>query len=115
MRALLQEARFVSHQHAIGAADVFDHVVPAEVARRILVPLHMAEHPLRAPGPGIADLFRQLPAVLALRHAQQGFEIQSRLPPWLGANEQRPKPLLQDIEVITPTQHTVCYYQSPPS
>src|SRR5690242_10535848 len=47
--------------------------------------------------------------------SQQGFEIQSRLPPWLGANEQRPKPLLQDLEVITPTQHTVCYYQSPPS
>src|SRR4051794_25283643 len=74
----------------------------------------MAEHPLGPPGPCIADLFRQLPAILALCATQQGFKIQPRLPPRLRANKQTPKPLLQDIEVITPTQHTVCDHQSIP-
>jgi hypothetical protein len=77
--------------------------------------LHVTEHALGTPGPRIADLFRQLLAVLALRPAQQGFKIQPRLPPRLGANEQRPKPLLQDIEFITPRQQTVCFHQSLPS
>src|SRR3954465_14088724 len=84
-------------------------------ARSILVPLHMAKHPLGAPGPRIVDLFRQLPAVLALRATQQGFKIEPRLPPRLRANKQTPKSLLQDIEVIAPRQHTVCDQRSLPS
>jgi hypothetical protein len=98
--ALLQEAGFIHHRHATGAADGLDHRVPADAARRVLVPLHVAEHPLDAPGPRIADLFRQLPAVLALGPAEQGFKIQSRLPPRLRANEQSAQPILQDIGSI---------------
>jgi hypothetical protein len=77
--------------------------------------VHLAEHALGAPGPRIADLFRQLSAILALCATQQGFKIEPRLPPRLRANEQWPKPLLQDIKVITPSQHTVCCHQHPPS
>ncbi|OYD81624.1 hypothetical protein [Azospirillum brasilense] len=47
----------------------------------------MAEHPLRAPGPGVADLFGQLPAVLALGAAEQPFQVLAGLPTRLGTRE----------------------------
>jgi hypothetical protein len=97
--------------HAIGLADVLDHVVPADVACRVLIPLHA----LSAPGPCIADLFGQLPAVLALRPAQQSFQIQPRLPPRLRAHEQSAQPVRQDSQFITSAQHILCFHQHAPS
>ncbi|MBY3754365.1 hypothetical protein [Azospirillum formosense] len=54
---------------------MLDDVAAAYVVDAILVPPHVAEHALRAPGPGVADLFGQLPTVLALGAAEQPFQV----------------------------------------
>src|SRR3954463_8155823 len=69
--ALLQEAGLVDDQHAVRGPEMLDDVVAAQISGRVLVPQHVAEHPLRSPGSGIADLLGKLPAVLAFRRAQQ--------------------------------------------
>jgi hypothetical protein len=93
--ALLQEPGLVDDQHAVRGPEVLDDVVAAQVAGRVLVPQHVAEHPLRPPGPGVADLLGQLPAVLALGRAQQAFQVQASLASRLGPDEQRAQPGLQ--------------------
>ncbi len=86
--SLLRKPRLFDDQHGIGAADVLDEIVAADVPRGVPVPQRMAEHPLGAPAPRITNLFGRWPAVLALCPAQQPFKISPRLPPWLRANEQ---------------------------
>jgi hypothetical protein len=114
--ALLQEAGLIDDEHAVRCPEVLKDVVAAQVPGRILVPQHVAEHPLRAPGPGVADLFGQLPAVLALRRAQQALKIQARLPPGLGPDEQPAQPLLQRTQLIAPRQDArrIRHHDPPP-
>src|SRR3954449_9245637 len=59
--ALLHEAALVDDQHRVLGAQAPDRVLAAEVAGRLLVPQHVAEHPLRAPRPRVADRLRELP------------------------------------------------------
>src|SRR4051794_29020307 len=67
---------------------MLDDVVAAQISGRVLVPQHVAEHPLHSPGSGIADLLGKLPAVLAFRRAQQALQVQARLTSWLSPDEQ---------------------------
>ena len=66
----------------------------------------LSKDSLRAPGPGIADLFGQLPTVLAFGRTQQGFQIKSRLPPRLRPHEELSQPVLHLLQFIPPlVQH----------
>src|SRR4051794_32061510 len=114
--ALLQEAGLVNDQHAVRGPEMLDDVVAAQVSGRVLVPQHVAEHPLRSPGSGIADLLGKLPAVLAFRRAQQALQIQARLPSWLSPDEQLTQPHLQCTQLLTPGKDAcrVCRHGSPP-
>src|SRR3712207_8847324 len=61
--ALLQEPGLVHDEHPIWRAEMLEGVVTAQVSCRVLVPQRVAEHPLGAPGPCVADPLGQLPAV----------------------------------------------------
>ncbi|GAA3299057.1 hypothetical protein GCM10020295_36250 [Streptomyces cinereospinus] len=64
--ALLQEAGLVDHENAAVGAEVFGGVGTQVVADGIGVPAGVAQQALHRPGPGMAGLFGQLPAVLPL-------------------------------------------------
>ena len=91
--ALLEKTGLIDHDNAIGRAQVLDDILPASIARRIRRPQRPAQHPLRAPWAGIADLLGQRPAVFALDRAQQTFEIEVCLP----ARVRPPKPNLNSF------------------
>src|SRR4051812_45892048 len=95
---------------------MLDDVVAAQISGRVLVPQHVAEHPLRSPGSGIADLLGKLPAVLAFRRAQQALQIQASLPSWLSPDKQLTQPHLQRTQLLTPGKDAcrVCRHGSPP-
>src|SRR4051794_18013916 len=95
---------------------MLDDVVAAQISGRVLVPQHVAEHPLRSPGSGIADLLGKLPAVLAFRRAQQALQVQASLPSWLSPDEQLTQPHLQRTQLLTPGKDAcrVCRHGSPP-
>jgi hypothetical protein len=112
LHALLQKPGLVDDQHRILSGQMLDGVVAAEVARGILVPLHMREHPLRAPWPGIAEMFGQLPAVLTLDRAQQAFEIEPDLPTRLNAPEQLAQPRMQPTQLRPPVKDTRCAHHT---
>src|SRR4051794_15389364 len=103
--ALLGEAGLVDDQHRILGAQAPDRVLAAQVAGRLLVPEHVAEHPLRAPGPGVADRLRELPAVLALDRPEQPLQVAPRLLARLGAHEQPAEPGQQRVQLRPPAAH----------
>src|SRR5512134_2985705 len=80
-------------------------IVPAEVARSVLVPLHLAQHALGPPWPNIADRLSQLPTVLALDRAQQALQVQPSLPARIPAPEERAQARLQSRQTILPRQY----------
>src|SRR3954466_12616371 len=95
---------------------MLDDVVAAQISGRVLVPQHVAEHPLRSLGAGIADLLGKLPAVLAFRRAQQALQVQASLPSLLSPDEQLTQPHLQRTQLLTPGKDAcrVCRHGSPP-
>src|SRR3954467_73705 len=82
-----------------------EHVRSTEVARPLLVPLHVREHPLRAPRPGVANMLGRLPAVLAFHRTQQALEIEPGLPTRLGAREQLAQATLQLAQLRPPIKN----------
>jgi hypothetical protein len=100
--ALLQEAGLVHDQHGARRAEALDHIVAAQVTRRLLVPERVREHPLRAPGPRIPEVLGELPAVLALDRTEQPLEVAPGLAAGLGADEQPPEPGQQLVQLRPP-------------
>src|SRR3954447_7026158 len=92
----------VSHASPLG----LDHIRATQVARRRLVPLHVREHPLRAPRPGIAEMLGQLPAVLAFHRTQQALKIEPGLLTRLGTYEQRAQASVQLAQLRPPITNT---------
>src|SRR4051812_10637646 len=82
------------------------HVPATQLARRLFVPLHVREQPLRAPRPGVADMLGQLPAVLALHRTQQALEIEPALPTRLTAHEQRAQASVHLARLRPPLKNT---------
>ena len=97
MLTLLEKARLIDDEHTI-ATKVLDHIAAAHVTNTILIPEHMAEHPLCPPRPGIADLFSQLPAVLAPGIAKQPFQVHPGLPTWFSTHKLAGNPAEQLIK-----------------
>src|SRR4051794_7835044 len=56
LRSLLQKAGLVDDQHRVAVGQRLDHVRATQIARGLFVPLHVREHPLRAPRPSIAEM-----------------------------------------------------------
>ena len=103
--AFLHKAGLVHDQDGALGAEALDGVVAAQVAGGLLVPQHVAEHPLGAPGPGVAEVLGQLPAVLALHRAEQALEVAPGLLARLGADEQPAEPGQQLLQLRPPATH----------
>src|SRR3954471_20617909 len=106
LRALLQKAGLVNDQHRLPIGQGLDDVRSTQVARGLFVPLHVREHPLRAPRPSIAEMLGQLPAVLAFHRTQQALQIEPGLPPRLGAYEQLAQASFQLAQLRPPLKNT---------
>src|SRR4051812_47798407 len=113
LRALLQKAGLVDDQHRFLIGQDLDHVPSTQIPRGRLVPLHVRKQPLRAPRPGVAEMLGQLPAVLAFHRTQQALEIETGLPPRLGAYEQLAQASVQLAQLRPPLKNT--RYAHPPS
>jgi hypothetical protein len=103
--ALFEETGLVDDQHGVRRAEPLDHVVAAQVARGLLVPEHVAEHPLGTPGTRLPEVLGELPAVLALDRAKQPFKIAPRLRARLGAHQQPAEPDQQRLQLLPPAAH----------
>src|SRR3954447_22247744 len=106
LRPLLQKASLVDDQYRLPIGQGLDHVPSTQVARRRLGPLHVREHPLRAPWSGVAEMLGQLPAILAFHRTQQALKIETGLPPRLGADEQLAQASLQPTQLRPPLKNT---------
>ena len=103
--ALLQKSSLVDDENAVRGTEMLEDVVAAELLGGIGIPQHVAEHALCAPGPRVADLLGQLPAIFALCRAQQTFEVQAHLPPRLRPAKQPAEPFLQCSQLIPPNEN----------
>ncbi len=65
-RALLQEAGLVDDQHAVGVAEMLGNEGDEIIAHRLDIPVGGIEQALHALRPRLAEMFGELPAVLAL-------------------------------------------------
>src|SRR4051794_33726352 len=106
LRAFLQKAGLVDDQHRLPIGQGLDHVRTTQVARSLLVPLHVRQQPLRAPRPGIAEMLGQLPAVLAFHRTQQTLEIEPGLPTRLGASKQLAQASVHRTQLRPPIKDT---------
>src|SRR4029078_4836576 len=113
LRALLQKAGLVDNQHPLPIGQMPDHVPATQLARRLLVPLHVREQPLRAPRPAVAEMLGQLPAVLAFHRTQQALEIETSLPTRRGASKQLAQAAVQRTQLRAPIKNTR-YPHAPP-
>src|SRR4051812_12550377 len=100
--SFLQEARLVYDQNTIRSTQMFDHVTATQGPGLVLAPQRVGQYSLGAPGPGIADLFGQLPTILAFGRTQQGFQIKTRLLPRLRPHEELAQPVLHLLQFISP-------------
>jgi hypothetical protein len=93
VRALLQKAGLIQHQHSIRIAKMLDDIGPQVVANLLGVPAHAAEEVLHSVGRGVASGLGQLPAVLALDRGQQSAQLgqgaAARLDPGEARRERR--------------------------
>ena len=106
LRPFLQKPGLVDNQHRLPIGQGLDDIRAAQVARGLLVPMHVREHPLRAPRPGVAEMLGQLPAVLAFHRTQQALEIQTGLPARLGADKQLAQARVQRTQLRPPITNT---------
>ena len=104
MAALLQEPGLVENQDARRIAKPLDHIIPADVARLLLIPLRPAKQRLHPPGRRIASVFGQLPAVLAFGAANQPLKKKADLSSRLSATKQSANTILQCRKVFKPRQ-----------
>jgi hypothetical protein len=97
MRALLDEAGLVQHQHGVRITQLLDDVGLQVVADLLGIPAHAAEKVLHPVGRGIAGTLGQLPAILALHRGQQpaqiGQQASARLDPGEAGRKARAQPL----------------------
>ena len=92
--AFFQETRLVHHQHPVCVPQMLDHIPAQFIAYRFLIPIRLGQEPLHPMRAAFAQLFGELPAVLALDGGQQGTQEAARAGPGFCAAEMRPKALL---------------------
>jgi hypothetical protein len=102
LRALLDEAGLVDHQHGVLIAEMLDRVGPQVVAHGLGIPAHAEEEVLHPVGRAVARGLGQLPAVLALDRRQQALEIRRRPPARLDPKKARRDPRRQRVEPTRP-------------
>jgi hypothetical protein len=94
----LQEPGLIHDQHAGVVAQLLDHIGSQIIADRVGLPLSGIEQALHATRMWLAELFRQLPAVLALHRSQEALQVPPRPLPDLRAAEPRSEPRMQPVE-----------------
>ena len=85
-------------KHAGRIAQVLGHVRPQVIAHRVDVPVRRVQQPLHPLRPRLAQVFGQLPAVLALDPIQQPRQIPLRPLPRFGPAEAPRDPAVQRIQ-----------------
>lgn len=102
VRAPPEEAGLVDYQHPGGVAQVAPQVGLQVIAHSIGVPLGTVQQMLDAVGGGVAGMFGQLPAILALDGAEQAGQVGAQMPPCFAAGEMAAEVVNDSLQIGGP-------------
>ena len=89
LRAFLEEARLVDHEHRLRIAQMRHHVLLQIVAHGVHVPACGIEQALHAIGGALTEDFGELPAILARDMGEQAVEVAAGTGLHFGASKAR--------------------------
>src|SRR5579859_1658914 len=99
---LFQKAGLIDDEHPILLSEVLNHIRPEVIAHRIRVPVCGIEQPLHPLRTGLAQVFGELPAVLALNPIQQSCQVALGSISCFRSPEPASNPRMEVIQSCTP-------------